>query len=104
MAETLQVSFMQKGGFDSHTAHHIIKNIITMNKPTKAVRVSAGTRVYYFDAHKDKNGHPYVSISEIPTDRNPGKVGRKRIFVHAEDIDKFSAAFSQIANHVKNDS
>jgi len=75
-----------------------------MEKPTKTVRVSAGTRIYYFDAHKDKKGQPYISISEVPTDRNPGKKERQRIFVHVEDIDKVAAAFTDIANHIKNES
>lgn len=75
-----------------------------MEKPTKTVRVSAGTRIYYFDAHIDKKGQPYISISEVPVDRNPGKKARQRIFVHVEDIDKFAGAFAELANHIKNDS
>lgn len=75
-----------------------------MEKPIKTVRVSAGTRIYYFDAHKDKKGQPYISITEVPVDRSPGKKKRQRIFVHAEDIDKIAAAFAEVANHVKNES
>lgn len=75
-----------------------------MENLTKTVRVSAGTRIYYFDAHKDKKGQPYISITEVPVDRSPGKKKRQRIFVHAEDIDKFAAAFAEIANHVNNES
>ena len=75
-----------------------------MENPTKTVRVSAGTRLYYIDAHKDKKGQPYISITEVPVDRSPGKKKRQRIFVHAEDIDKFAAALSEVANHVKNES
>ena len=75
-----------------------------MNKPTKTVRVSAGTRLYYIDAHKDTKGQPYLTIAEVPVDRSPGKKKRQRIFVHAEDIDKFVAAFAEVANHVKNES
>ena len=88
--------------FDSCPFLHIIKNIITMEKPTKTVRVSAGTRIYYFDAHKDKKGQPYISISEIPGNNNPGKKERQRIFIHTEDIDKFADAFEEIAAHIKN--
>ena len=75
-----------------------------MDKPTISKRISAGTRVYYIDAHKDKKGQPYISISEIPVDRSPGKKERQRIFIHTEDIDKFAAAFAEVANHVKNES
>lgn len=74
-----------------------------MEKPTKTVRVSAGTRIYYFDAHKDKKGQPYISISEIPSGHNPGKKERQRIFIHTEDIDKFADAFEEIAAHIKNE-
>ncbi|RXE61960.1 DUF3276 family protein [Paramuribaculum intestinale] len=75
-----------------------------MDKPTKTVRVSAGTRIYYFDAHKDKNGHPYISISEIPGRHNPGSHKRKRVFIHKEDMDKFAGAFAEMVAHVnKND-
>lgn len=43
-----------------------------MNKPVFTKSISAGTRVYYIDANKDKKGQYYVSISEIPTDKTPG--------------------------------
>lgn len=72
-----------------------------MNKPTKTVRVSAGTRIYYFDAHKDKKGQPYISITEVPVDRSPGKKSRQRIFIHAEDLDSFADAFAEIAKSIK---
>lgn len=75
-----------------------------MEKPTKTLSVSAGTRIYYFDAHKDNKGQPYISIAEVPVDRNPGKKHRQRIFVHIEDIDKFANAFAELANHIKNES
>ena len=75
-----------------------------MNNPTKTVRVSAGTRIYYIDAHKDKKGQPYLTISEVPVDRSPGPKKRQRIFVHAEDIDKLAAAFTEVSNHIKNES
>ena len=75
-----------------------------MEKPTKTVRVSAGSRIYYFDAHKDKKGQPYISISEIPRPRNPGKKERQRVFVHMEDLDKFASALSELVTHVKNGS
>lgn len=72
-----------------------------MSKPTKTVRVSAGTRVYYFDAYEDTKGQPYISIAEVPVDRNPGKKKRQRIFIHVEDMDKFENAVSEIFRHVK---
>lgn len=71
-------------------------------KPTKSVSVSAGTRLYYFDAQTDKKGQPYVTITEAPTENNPGNKKRSRIFVHVEDLDNFAKAFVEISNHVKN--
>ena len=52
-----------------------------MNKPVFTKSISAGTRVYYIDANKDKKGQYYVSISEIPTDKTPGVKKRQRIFI-----------------------
>lgn len=75
-----------------------------MYKPTISKRISAGTRVYYIDAHTDSKGQHYISISEIPTDKSPGKKKRQRIFLHAENIEKFAQAFAEVANHIKNDS
>ena len=73
----------------------------TMEKePIFTKCVSAGTRVYYMDAHSDKKGQPYISISEVPTRRNPGKKERRRIFVHLEDIPKFAEAFAKVAKYI----
>lgn len=79
------------------------KHIIKMDKPIISKRISAGTRVYYIDAHTDRKGQPYISISEIPTDKSPGKKKRQRIFLHAENVDQFAQAFAEVANHIKND-
>jgi len=72
-------------------------------KPIYCKSVSAGTRVYYMDAHKDKNGKPYLSISEIPTDRAPKKK-RQRIFIYQENFGEFAKAFAEITNLINNDS
>lgn len=74
-----------------------------MDKPIISKRISAGTRVYYIDAHTDRKGQPYISISEIPTDKSPGKKKRQCIFLHAENVDQFAQAFAEVANHIKND-
>lgn len=73
-----------------------------MDKPTITRRISAGTRVYYIDAHSDRKGQQFISISEIPTDKSPGKKKRQRIFIHAENIGQFAEAFAEVANHIKN--
>ncbi len=74
-----------------------------MDKPTISRRISAGTRVYYIDAHTDRKGQPFISISEIPTDKSPGKKKRQRIFLHAENVDKFAEALAEVATQIKND-
>ena len=71
--------------------------------PIHSKRVSAGTRVYYLDAHKDKNGKSYLSISEIPTDRSP-QTKRQRIFVYQENLEDFKEALDAITNLINNDS
>lgn len=75
-----------------------------MDKPIISKRISAGTRVYYIDAHTDRKGQAYISISEIPTDKSPGKKKRQRIFLHVENVDQFVQAFAEVANHIKNES
>lgn len=74
-----------------------------MDKPTISKRISAGTRVYYIDAHTDRKGQPYISISEIPTDKSPGKKKRQRIFLHMENIEQFAQAFAEVTNQISND-
>ena len=74
-----------------------------MEQPIISKRISAGTRVYYFDARKDRKGQPYISISEIPTDRSPQSGKRQRIFIHMESMDKFAEAFAEVAAYIKND-
>lgn len=75
-----------------------------MDKPIISKRISAGTRVYYIDAHTDRKGQPYMSISEIPTDKSPGKKKRQRVFLHKENIEQFAQAFAEVADQIKNDS
>lgn len=75
-----------------------------MDKPTISKCISTGTRVYYIDAHTDRKGQPYMSISEIPTDKSPGKKKRQRIFLHKENIEQFAQAFAEVADQIKNDS
>ncbi|MCM1075772.1 MAG: DUF3276 family protein [Bacteroides sp.] len=70
-------------------------------EPIHSRSVSAGTRVYYMDAHKDKNGKSYLSISEIPTERSP-RTKRQRIFVYQENLEDFKNALDAITNLINN--
>jgi hypothetical protein len=74
-----------------------------MAKPTFSRKVSAGTRLYYFDVHADKNGNEYLSITEVPTSRNKGKKKRQRIFIHTEDIHAFLEALMESSAHILDD-
>lgn len=72
------------------------------NQPIISKSISAGTRVYYLDARADRKGQPYITISEIPTDKAPSKKKRQRIFIHAENVEQFAQAFGELANEIKN--
>lgn len=71
-------------------------------EPIFSRRISAGTRVYFIDAHVDKKSQPYLTISEIPTDKSPGKKKRQRIFLHIENVDQFSEALADVSEFIKN--
>ena len=72
-------------------------------QPIITKQVSAGTRIYYLDVHIDKKGQRFLAISEINTSKTSGKKKRQRIFIHAENIDKFAEALVEVANFIKND-
>lgn len=70
-------------------------------EPLKSVQISTGTRVYYFDVHKDNTDKFYLVISEIPTDSSPGNKKRRKVFVHSKNIDRFADAMKQIVNFMQ---
>lgn len=72
-----------------------------MEKPKFTKQVSGGTRLYYLDVHTDRKGGSYITISEIPTDKNPARKERQRVFIHKEDFDKFANAFAEVTNYIK---
>lgn len=76
-------------------------NIIIMDRTCYTERVSGGTRLYYIDACRDKNGVCYISVSDIPTKAGLSKKGRQRIYIYERDIEKFAAAFARVSNHIK---
>lgn len=67
--------------------------------PIFSKRVSAGTRVYYIDARKDKKQQTYITVSEIPLG-NGRKKKRQRIFIHSEALKKVIDAISHVAMQV----
>ena len=74
------------------------------NKPVFSRRVSMGTRVYYIDVHKDSKGQHFIAISEIPTDLMPGNKKRQRVFIHADGLAEFFAAFSETVEYLRKES
>lgn len=72
-------------------------------EPLKSVSMSTGTRVYYFDVHKDRKGKHYLAISEIPTDRDSGNKKRSRIFVHSNNLAKFVESLNQVVEGIQNE-
>lgn len=92
---------MQRGGLESRTVRYN-QHIINMERdPVFSKKVSAGTRVYYFDIIVDRKGQPFMSISEIPTDHTPGKKKRQRVVLHADKMERFADAFLEAATHLK---
>lgn len=65
--------------------------------------ISAGTRIYYIDVHVDAKGQHFMSISEIPAKKFPGKKNRQRIFLHAQNISRFEEALSEVLSFIKNE-
>lgn len=72
-----------------------------MENPLFTKRVSAGSRVYYFDVFTDKQGEPYMAISEIPTDVSPGEKKRQRLFIHADAIERIATAFKKASTFMR---
>ena len=72
-----------------------------MDKPVTSKCISAQTRVYYIDTHKDHKGQPYLTISEIPKDKTPGNKKRQRVFVHANNADAFLEAIQEAVKTIK---
>ena len=70
-------------------------------EPLKSVQMSTGTRVYYFDVHKDRKGKHYLAISEIPTDSHPGNKKRGRIFVHSNNLPRFIENLKEVADAIQ---
>lgn len=70
-------------------------------EPLLSVQMSTGTRVYYFDAHKDRKGKFYLAISEIPTDKKPGRKRRSKLFVHSNNLAHFVESLEKITDSIK---
>lgn len=71
-------------------------------EPLMTRRISAGTRVYYFDACEDRKGQIFISVSEIPTDSSPGrKKRRNRLFVHSLNFDQFAGTLNEFIEETK---
>lgn len=74
-----------------------------VDKKLFSKKISAGTRVYYLDVDADAKGQPYLSISEIATDKAPEKKRRQQIFVHSENLNAFAKALEEVISFIKKD-
>lgn len=70
-----------------------------MKEPIMTKSVFAGTRCYHLDVREDVQGDPYLQIVECPTHGSKGK--RQRIFIHAQDLNKFRDAVNEITERCK---
>lgn len=67
--------------------------------------VKAGKRVYYIDVKRDRKGEFYISMTEskrlkeIGADPMRPTFEKHKIFIYREDLNKFQAAFNEVANY-----
>ncbi len=73
-------------------------------EPIFSKRVSAGSRVYYIDAHVDRQNQQYITIAEIRKGNLARDERRQQIFIHAENIAKIIGAIAEVALHNHNES
>ncbi len=73
-----------------------------MDKPRHTKSVSAGSRIYYIDAHKDGKGQSYITITEILKLKGR-KERRQRIFIHIDNVDRFVDNIREVSNFAKCD-
>ena len=66
--------------------------------------VRAGKRTYFFDVKETRNQEYYLTITEskkqFPTDGKP-YFEKHKIFLYKEDFDKFSEAFQDVIDFIK---
>ena len=93
------IKWLRRRSRPSHQHQHI-NNMATQY----STRVSGGTRIYYFDVHTDKKGSPYITITEVPTEKNPARKERQRVFTHRADLAKFATALAEGNNFINSSS
>lgn len=70
-------------------------------EPIISKRISGGTRVYYFDGYRFKDGDIFLVISEIPTANSPQQK-RHKVLIHQSNFASFAKAFAEITDKLKN--
>ena len=76
------------------------------SEPVHSERVRAGQRTYFFDVKKDRKGGHYLVLTEsrkaLGDYEGQGRgAQRSRIFLYAEDLNKFSNALGQCSSKMK---
>lgn len=69
-------------------------------EPIKSWSVSEGTRVKYYDVHRDRQGQLFMVITEIPKNGAKGNKKRQKIFLHREYIEQNLMAMTSAANYI----
>ena len=65
--------------------------------------IKAGKRTYYIDINSTRQGDPYVTLKEQFRSHGEGEssVKKQKLFLYKEDISKFSKAFDEVIQHLK---
>ena len=62
--------------------------------------IKAGSKTYFFDIRKTREGKPYLSITESRLKGENGDRERSTIFIFPEDASKFADIFSKMVEKV----
>ncbi len=64
-------------------------------------RVRAGKRTYFFDVKETRSSDYYITITESTKKSEDGMYVKHKLFLYKEDFNKFSDAFNETMNYVK---
>ena len=64
-------------------------------------RVRAGKRTYFFDVKETRSSDYYITITESTKKSEDGMYDKHKLFLYKEDFNKFSDAFNETMNYVK---
>ena len=92
-------------GFESRSSDKIHIIMATKNPaPLFSRRIVTSLRVYYLDVFRDEKGQSYMAITEVARTKPPVKGVRRKIFLHAQTLEKFEEAFREVSEFISNSS